>query len=225
MEWNAWSDGNSPAHETILPFTRLLAGPMDYTPGIFDITYEHIKNNPDCKQWNMKDARQCRVHTTLAKQVALWVVLYSPVVMASDLIENYQVRRSDGTTDIHPMFMFFRLYNPDCDWSRALQGRPGQYVAIARRSGDTYYLGAITNQESRNLEIPLDFLPKGTKYDALIFGDNDDTDYLTNPTSYQIDRTMHVSHKSTLKLHLATSGGAAVIFRPQDAASRNHWER
>lgn len=222
MEWNAWSDGNSPAHETILPFTRILAGPMDYTPGIFDITYEHIKGNPDCRKWNMKDARECRVHTTLAKQVALWVVLYSPIVMASDLIENYLVERPDGTTGVHDMFRFFSSFNPDCDWSRALQGYPGQYVVIARRAGDTYYLGAITNQESRNIEIPLDFLAEDTKYDATIFGDAEDTDYQTNPTTYKITRQDGLSRNGILTLRLANGGGAAVIIQPSGDVSSKH---
>lgn len=218
MEWNAWSDGNTPAHETTLPFTRLLAGPMDYTPGIFDITYQRIQHNPDCRQWNMKDARQCRVHTTLAKQVALWVVLYSPVVMAADLIENYQIEQPDGTWATHPMFQFFRDYNPDCDWSQALQGHPGEYVVIARRTGNTYYLGAITNERARSLSVPLNFLSDGTAYEAVIYGDAANTDYLTAPTNYKIEK-LHVSKRDTLSLHLATSGGAAVIIRPQDAAS------
>ena len=222
MEWNAWSDGNSPAHETILPFTRILAGPMDYTPGIFDITYEHIKDNPNCQKWNMKDARECRVHTTLAKQVALWVVLYSPIVMASDLIENYLVERPDGTTGVHDMFGFFSSFNPDCDWSRALQGYPGQYVVIARRAGDIYYLGAITNQESRNIEIPLDFLAEGTEYDATIFGDAEDTDYQTNPTTYKITRQDGLSHNGILTLRLANGGGAAVIIQPSGDVSSKH---
>jgi len=204
MEWNAWSDGNTPAHTTILPFTRLLAGPMDYTPGIFDITYERIRNNPLCKQWNMKDSRQCRVHTTLAKQVALWVVLYSPVVMAADLIENYEG---------HPMFQFFRHYNPDCDWSQALQGEPGEYVALVRRSGDSYYLGAITNEEPRTLHIPLDFLPEGVPFEATLYGDAEEADYLVNPTAYHISR-QRVTRKDTLTLKLAAGGGCAATIKP-----------
>lgn len=215
MEWNAWSDGNSPAHETILPFTRLLAGPMDYTPGIFDITYKRIQHDPNCQKWNMKDARECRVNTTLAKQVALWVVLYSPVVMASDLIENYQIEQPDGTMAIHPMFQFFRHYNPDCDWSSALQGEPGQYVAIARRAGNTYYLGAVTNENPRALSIALDFLPKRKHFCATIYADAADAHYLTNPTSYKITRQM-VSSRDVLALSLAAGGGCAVVLTEED---------
>lgn len=204
MEWNAWSDGNSPAHTTILPFTRLLAGPMDYTPGIFDITYERIKNNSDCRKWNQKDARDCRVHTTIAKQAALWVVIYSPLVMAADLIENYEG---------HPMFQFFREYNPNCSWSHALQGEPGQFIVTARRADDTFYLGAITNEQARNLKVPLDFLPKGRKYLATVYADADNAHFETNPTAYKI-YTKNVKSSTKLRLHLASGGGAAVTFSP-----------
>lgn len=203
MEWNAWSDGNMPEHTTILPFTRLLAGPMDYTPGIFDITYERIKDNPDCRQWNMKDARQCRVHTTLAKQAALWVVLYSPVVMASDLIENYEG---------HPMFQFFRDYDPDCEWSEALQGEPGEYVAVVRRAGERFFLGAITNEEGRSLEIPLDFLPRGKVFELTLYADAPDADYRTNPTAYRISH-QRVTCKDTLRLQLAPGGGCSAELK------------
>ena len=214
MEWNAWSDGNSPAHTTILPFTRLLAGPMDYTPGIFDITYQHIQNNPDCRKWNQRDARECRVHTTLAKQCALWVVIYSPMVMAADLIENYQTVLPDGTKGIHPMFQFFRDYNPDCDWSRALEGEPGQYVVIARRAGNTYYLGAVTNEQPRDIDIPLDFLPNtAAPYTATLYADGENAHYETNPTSYKV-YTETVTAGGKLHLHLAPGGGCAVVIRP-----------
>ena len=213
MEWNAWSEGNSPAHTTILPFTRLLAGPMDYTPGIFDITYEHIKDNPDCQKWNQHDARECRVHTTIAKQCALWVVIYSPLVMAADLIENYQTTLSDGTKGIHPMFQFFRDYNPDCDWSRALEGGPGQYVVIVRRAGDTFYIGAVTNEQPRDIDIPLDFLPNtAATYTATLYADGDNAHYETNPTSYKV-YTEKVTANDKLHLHLAPGGGCAVVIR------------
>ena len=206
MEWNAWSQGNSPEHTTILPFTRLLAGPMDYTPGIFDITYEGIRHDPRCKQWNQMDARLCRVHTTLAKQCALWVVLYSPWVMAADLIENYEG---------HPMFAFFEEYNPDCDWSRALAGEPGKYVAIVRHAGDKYYLGAITNCEGRQIALPLDFLPqrKGG-YKVTLYEDAPDAHYETRPTAYRI-HTQETRSGDTLKLHLAPGGGCAAIIQPR----------
>lgn len=208
MEWNAWSDGNDPRHQVTLPFTRLLAGPMDYTPGIFDITYNRIKDDPRCQQWNQKDARECCVHTTIAKQVALWVLIYSPLVMAADLIENYQ----DAQGNIHPMFQFFRDLNPDYDWSEALQGEPGQYAVIARRSGDTYYLAAATNEEARTIRVPLSFLSKGP-YTATIYADGPDAHYDTYPTCYQIT-TQQVTSRTRLKLRLAPGGGCAIIFSP-----------
>lgn len=203
MEWNAWSGGNPPEHQTVLPFTRLLAGPMDYTPGIFDITYERIKDNHDCQKWNMMDSRDCRVHTTLAHQVALWVVLYSPLQMAADLIENY-----DG----HPMFQFFRDFNPDCDWSEAVDGEPGQYITVVRRAGNTFYLGAVTNGEERTVSVPLGFLPHDQTFEAIIYADGADVHHISNPTAYRID-TLNVTDRNTLTLHLAPGGGAAVCFK------------
>lgn len=206
MEWNAWSDGNAPSHQVTLPFTRLLAGPMDYTPGIFDITYKCLEEHPECKQWNQKDVHECRVHTTLAKQVSLWVLLYSPLVMAADLIENYEG---------NPMLQFFRDFNPDYDWSEALQGEPGQFVVIARRSGSTYYLAAATNEEARDITVPLSFLGReGSRhhFTATIYADAPDADYLSNPTSYSITQQDVTAH-TQLKLHLAPGGGCAVIIK------------
>lgn len=221
MEWNAWSTEITPSHETILPFTRLLAGPMDFTPGIFDITFQRIQDNPNCIKWNMKDARECRVNTTIAKQVALWVVIYSPLTMASDLIENYETIDQNGNHCIHPMFKFFCDYNPDCDWSRALQGEPGQFVVIARKAGESFFLGAITNEQSRKVVIPLDFLEDGIPYQATIYADGPDADYKSNPTSYRIYH-QKVNSKKKLHLKLATSGGAAVEFKPfKDSTNYN----
>ena len=202
MEWNAWSEGNRPSHQTILPFTRLLAGPMDYTPGIFDITYERIKDNPNCRQWNMMDARNCCVHTTLAHQVALWLVLYSPLQMAADLIENYEG---------HPMFQFFKDFDPDYQWSQAIDGEPGQYIVIVRQAKNRFYLGAITNEHKRTINIPLDFLPQNKIFKATIYADDSTAHYINNPTSYQID-TLNVMSENTLTLHLAAGGGSAVVF-------------
>lgn len=199
MEWNAWSEGNPPSHHTILPFTRLLSGGMDYTPGVFDITYECLKGRNDVRQWNQMDSRKCRVHTTLAHQAALWVVIYSPWQMACDLIENYEG---------HPMFQFFRDYNPDCDWSRALMGEPGQYYVAARRAGEEYYIGAVTDEEARELQVPLDFLPEG-RFSAVVYHDGPEADFETRPTDWQID-TLSVTNKVPLQLRLARGGGAAV---------------
>lgn len=204
MEWNAWSEGNPPVHHVTLPFTRLLGGPMDYTPGIFDILYENAKNNPNRKQWNMKDSKDCRINTTLAKQIALWVILYSPVQMASDCIENYEG---------HPAFQFFRDFEADCDESRALQGEPGEFVAIVRRAGEKFFLGAATNEEARTITVKLDFLKPGVEYDAAVYADAPDADWVTKPKAYTIEHRT-VTAADTLEVRMAAGGGQAVSFIP-----------
>lgn len=204
MEWNAWSEGNPPEHHVLLPFTRLLGGPMDYTPGIFDLLYERAKKSPDRKQWNMKDSKDCRINTTLAKQIALWVILYSPMQMASDCIENYEG---------HPAFQFFRDFEADCDASRALQGEPGEYVAIVRQAGEKFFLGAATNEESRTLQLPLDFLKPGLTYRATIYADASDADWVTRPQAYTITE-QEVTSADTLTAYLAPGGGQAISFLP-----------
>ena len=211
MEWNAWSSGNKPSHHEILPFTRLLSGPMDYTPGIFDIQYKSIAGNPDVKVWNNVHSSQCRVNTTRAKQIALWVVLYSPMQMAADLIQNYEG---------HPAFQFFRDFNPDCDWSRALQGEIGEYVAIVRRAGDEFFYGAVTNEEGRTLNQPLSFLTPGVIYTATIYADAPDANWKSNPYAYTIS-TRVVTSEDTLDIVLAPGGGQAVNFKP--VASFDDW--
>ena len=202
MEWNAWSEGNPPEHHVMLPFTRLLAGPMDYTPGTFDILFDNTRNSPLRKKWNSNDKGNSRVNTTLAKQLANWVILYSPLQMASDMIEHYEG---------HPAFQFFRDFNPDCDWSEALQGEPGEYVAIVRRAGEDFFLGAATDGEAREIEIPLTFLEKGKSYEATIYSDGDDAHWETNPTSYKIEKKT-VSSNDTLFIKMAAGGGCAVYL-------------
>ena len=204
MEWNAWSEGNPPEHYELLPFTRLLSGPMDYTPGTFDILLENSKNNPNRIPWNGNDKGNSRVNTTLAKQIANWVVLYSPVQMASDLVEHYVG---------HPAFQFFRDFDADCDWSEALQGEPGEFIAVVRKAKDKYYLGTTTNQEARTLQIPLTFLEKDKQYKAVIYADGEDADWKNNPTSYRIEEKI-VSASDVLEVVMAKGGGQAVYFSP-----------
>lgn len=204
MEWNAWSEGNPPEHHVMLPFTRLLAGPMDYTPGIFDVLYERAKNSPDRKQWNMKDSKDCRINTTLAKQIANWVILYSPLQMAADMIENYEG---------HPAFRFFRDFDADCDWSEALAGEPGEFVVIVRKAKDNYFLGAATNEAAREVTIPLNFLEQGKTYKAVIYADGEGADWETNPTAYQITEKQVIAG-DTLIINMARGGGQAISFMP-----------
>ena len=202
MEWNAWSEGNPPEHHVTLPFTRLLAGPMDYTPGTFDILFENTRNSPQRKKWNDNDKGDSRVNTTLAKQLANWVILYSPLQMASDMIEHYEG---------HPMFQFFRDFNPDCDWSEALQGEPGEYIVVVRRAGEDFFLGAATNGSAREVAVPLTFLSENQDFVATIYSDGNDAHWKTNPTSYKIEKK-RISHNDTLFINMAAGGGCAVTF-------------
>lgn len=203
MEWNAWSEGNPPSHTVTLPFTRLLGGPMDYTPGTFDILFEKTRHLPQRRKWNDLDKGNSRVNTTLAKQIANWVILYSPVQMASDLIEHYD----------HPAFRFFRDFDPDCDWSRALAGEPGEFIAVVRRAGGKYFLGAATDDEARTLHLPLDFLDDATVYRATIYADGPGADWKSNPTSYAISER-EVTSADVLTVAMAPGGGQAVVFQP-----------
>lgn len=195
-EFNAWSVGNPPMHETILPFTRLLGGPMDYTPGIFEIKMSYYDKN-----------KTEQVHTTLAKQLALYVTMYSPIQMAADLLENYE-KYPDA-------FQFIKDVAVDWDDTKILQAEPGDYLTITRKAKgkQSWFLGAITDENARKSEIKLDFLTKGQKYKAVIYEDAKDADWQKNPIAYSI-RTVVVTNKSKINLDLAAGGGTAISFEP-----------
>jgi hypothetical protein len=195
-EFNAWSVGNPPMHETILPFTRQLGGPMDYTPGIFEIKMSYYDKN-----------KTEQVHTTLAKQLALYVTMYSPLQMAADLLENYE-KYADA-------FQFIKDVETDWDESHYLEAEPGDYVTVARKTKgkETWFLGAITDENARKSEIKLEFLTKGKKYKAIIYEDTKNADWKNNPIAYQI-RTIVVTSKSKINLNLAAGGGTAISFEP-----------
>lgn len=197
-EFNAWSNGNPPAHETILPFTRFLGGPMDYTPGIFEIRMSHYDAS-----------KKEQVHTTLAKQLALYVTIYSPLQMAADLPENYE-KHLDA-------FQFIKDVAVDWDDTKILEAEPGDYITIARKAkgAESWFLGAITDENARKPEIKLDFLTPGKKYKATVYEDGKDAHWQNNPKSYKI-RTVEVTSKSLLKLNLAAGGGTAVSFFPMN---------
>jgi len=201
QEYNAWSGdgGNPPEHETILFFTRMLAGPMDFTPGIFDIMIASSDGVPRPPEW-------ARVRTTLAKQLALYVVIYSPLQMAADLPENYEGQ---------PAFQFIRDVPVDWERTEVLDGRIGDYVVVARqeRGGADWYVGAITDEEARRLEISLSFLPEGVSYVAEIYADGEGADWLHNPFPVAISQ-QPVDAGSTLELALAPGGGQAIRIRP-----------
>ncbi len=195
-EFNAWSVGNPPMHETILPFTRLLGGPMDYTPGIFEIKMNYYDKT-----------KKEQVHTTLAKQLALYVTMYSPLQMAADLPENYE-RYPDA-------FQFIKDVAVDWQESKYLEAEPGDYLTVARKDkkSENWFLGAITDENARNTEIKLDFLSPNIKYKAIIYQDSKTAHWEKNPISYEI-KTMTVTSKTKLKLVLAAGGGTAVSFMP-----------
>jgi len=201
MEWNAWSKGNSPEHHTVLPFTRGLGGPIDYTPGTFDILYKNAKNRV---KWNGLDDGTSRVNTTLAKQLALFVTLYSPLQMASDLVENYENQ---------PAFKFFQDFGTDWEQSEILNGEIGEYITIARKEkgGDTWFLGSVTDEHARTLEVSLSFLDNDATYTAEIYADGENADWKTNPQAIAIS-SQEVTATSTLKLVLAAGGGQAIRF-------------
>jgi len=194
QEFNAWGrPTNPPEHLTILPFTRLLAGPMDFTPGIFDLTFG-------------KSMLSERVQSTLATQLALYVLVYSPVHMAADLPENYE-KRPDA-------FQFIRDVPTDWETTRTLQGEIGDFVVIARqqRGAADWYLGATTDENARTLDIPLDFLERGRRYEAQIYRDAADADFRTNPAALVIEKR-NVTAKDRIAAALAPGGGLAVRFR------------
>lgn len=202
MEWNGWSEGNPPSHTVILPYTRLLSGPMDYTPGTFDVTLEYSKNHPDHQKWHALDQGNSRVNTTLVKQMANWVIIYSPVQMASDLIEIYKG---------HPCFQFFRDFEADCDWSKAIAGEIGEFVVMVRRAKGKYFLGASTDETSRNVGVKFDFLEKGKTYRATIYADAANADWKTNPTAYTIEEKI-VNSDTKWVVRMAPGGGQAISF-------------
>lgn len=195
-EFNAWSVGNMPEHETILPFTRLMGGPMDYTPGIFKIKMNHY--NPEKKE---------QVHTTLAKQLALYVTLYSPLQMAADLPENYEAHMD--------AFQFIKEVAVDWDKTEILDAEPGDYIITARKGkgSNNWFIGAITDESARNVNASLSFLDSDKKYLATIYRDADSADWKNNPEAYVIEKKT-VDAKTVLKLKLAPGGGTAISLMP-----------
>ncbi len=195
QEYNAWGGegGNPPDHVTILPFTRLLAGPMDYTPGILDLTFDQYRPGN-------------QVNHTLAKELALYVVIYSPLQMAADLIENYEG---------NPAFQF--IIDVPADWNETLvvNAQIGDYITSVRqeRDGDEWFLGSITDENPRELGASLDFLTPGVIYTAEIYSDKTDADWKTNPYGLDITRVLLDSNVD-LKLILAPGGGQAIRFYP-----------
>lgn len=184
--------GSKPNHVTVLPFTRLIGGPMDYTPGIFEMDISKL--NPD---------NNSHVNSTIANQLALYVTMYSPLQMAADLPENYN-RFLDA-------FQFIKDVAVDWDKSVYLEAEPGSYITIARKEkgSNNWFVGNVNGKQTRESKISLDFLDKGKKYTATIYTDAKDANYKTNPQAYSIKR-IKVTSKSKLSLNSVEGGGYAI---------------
>ena len=188
--------GNKPFHTTVLPFTRLQGGPMDYTPGIFEMDMKKV--NPTSPG---------HVNSTLARQLALYVTMYSPLQMAADVPEVYN-RFLDA-------FQFIKDVAVDWDESRYLEAEPGRYIVAARKAkgGDDWYVGCTASEHGHESTLSFDFLDKGRKYEAIIYADADDAHYLTNPQAYKITKKT-VTSKTKLKMKAAPGGGYAISIKP-----------
>ena len=187
--------GSNVNHTTILPFTRLMGGPMDYTPGIFET---------DCSKMNPNN--HSRVRSTLARQLALYVTMYSPLQMAADVPENYE-RFMDA-------FQFIKDVAIDWDESKYLEAEPGEYITIARRAKGTndWYVGCTAGYDGHTSELKLDFLKPGIKYEAIIYADAKGTAWNKNPQNYTIT-TQKVTTKTKLKLQAGVGGGYAISIK------------
>lgn len=195
QEFNAWATdgGNPPSHLPTIAFTRMLAGPIDYTPGIFNIKLKPYK--PDNQ-----------VNTTLAQQLALYVVIYSPLQMVADLPEHYKG---------NPAFQFIKDVAVDWEKSVYLNGKPGEFVTIARqeRDSENWFLGSITNEEEREIEFDFSFLYPGRKYEAFIYEDGKSAHWNNNPTDVSI-QTKIIDATTKWKQRLAPGGGCAISIKP-----------
>lgn len=196
QEFNAWASdgGNPPEHLSIVAFTRMLAGPIDFTPGIFDIKFDNYKKDN-------------QVNTTISQQLALYVVIYSPVQMAADLIENYEG---------NPALQFISDVGVDWQTSKVLNGEIGDFVTIARKekNSENWFVGGITDENERAMEIGLDFLSPDILYNAIIYEDAENAHWNENPTAINI-REIEVTSQSNLKLKLAPGGGFAISITPK----------
>lgn len=184
--------GSKPNHVTVLPFTRLIGGPMDYTPGIFEM--DLTKLNPD---------NHSHVNSTLANQLALYLTMYSPLQMAADIIEHYK--------KFPDAFQFIKDVAVDWDESNYLEAEPGKYITVARKAKGTnnWFIGNVNGESARTSTIAFDFLEKGKKYTATIYADAKDAHYKTNPQAYIIRKTT-VTNKSKLSQFSAPGGGYAI---------------
>ncbi|QUH03240.1 glycoside hydrolase family 97 protein [Saccharopolyspora erythraea] len=211
IEYDAWSRGNPPEHTVTLPFTVMLAGPLDYTPGIFDITWFPEQSPED--SFGAENDRT-RVHTTRAHQIALYPVLLSGLQQLADVPENYR-----GA----PEFEFLREVPVTWDETRVVQGEIGDYITMARRSGDRWFVGSLTDEQERVLDVPLDFLGAGA-FVAHVYADAPETDLDTNPNAVRIDRWL-VDSAAVVRAELTRGGGHAMRIVPATDEDRGSLRR
>ena len=175
MEWEAWSEGNPPEHLVNLPFTRMISGPMSYTPGIFDVTWD--PGGPGRPPW--RTLEHTRVHSTRAAQLAIYPVYLSGLQMMADIPEHYEGQ---------PELEFLERVPTTWDDTKVLNGEIGDYVTVARKSGQDWFVGSLTDEQAQTLSVPLRFLDRRKLYVANIYGDAPTTDLETNPNEVQITR-------------------------------------
>ncbi len=192
-EWNATYRAIPPYYATILPFTRFLAGPYDYTPGIFNINYAPEKNK--------------RLYCTLAGELSLYIIFFSPLMMVADMPENYEGQ---------PAFRF--IEDVPCSWdeTKVLAARPGDWLCVARRNGNNWFVGARTDENEALLRIPMNFLPEEKSFTASVYADASGTDWEFNPQEIEIG-TYKVSHNDTLLIPLSKAGGFVMSVKPFDS--------
>jgi alpha-glucosidase len=200
MEWEAWSEGNPPEHLVNLPFTRMISGPMSYTPGIFDVTWD--PGGPGKPPW--RTLERTRVHSTRAAQLALYPVYLSGLQMMADVPEHYEGE---------PELEFLERVPTTWDDTQVINGAIGDEITVARRSGRDWFVGSLTDEQPRELRVPLGFLDRGRPYVANIYGDGPTTDLETNPNEVQITRVI-VDSRDTLVARMTGGSGQAVHLTP-----------
>ena len=195
QEFNAWATdgGNPPSHLPTVAFTRMLSGPIDFTPGAFNLKFNDYK-------------KENQVNTTLSHQLALYVVIYSPLQMACDLPDHYMI---DGK--VHPAFQFITDVGVDWQQTKVLDGEVGDYVTIARQERETgnWFVGGITDENERTKSLRFDFLEENKTYKATIYKDGPNAHWNNNPQEYSIEE-LEITKASLLDLRLASGGGFAI---------------
>jgi alpha-glucosidase len=204
-EWDAWSDGNPPSHTCMLPFTRGMAGPMDYTPGILDTRLDNYAGS--LVKWNAQQKGSTAMHSTVSNQLALLVVNYSPMQMSADLVENYET---------HRLVRFVQQVPASYDETRILAAAIGEYVVLARRKGATWFIGGISDEHAHDLPLNLDFLGNGKEYSFEGVFDAPSSHFETEPETFS-EQAGRLDRSASFIWHMAPGGGGLMVLREVDA--------